>query len=134
MFRPKHHVSAKVALYSHDLGSVLVMYYPKRGTNGLPGGHVESKENPDDTIRRELIEELTLTVDTMKRTDFFLHKGNTGRVILAYTAIAPSEVSITPTDPKFEYAKWVTKNEFEAITMAPGYTRFVLENWPNTQA
>jgi 8-oxo-dGTP pyrophosphatase MutT (NUDIX family) len=128
--RPKNVVSTKLALYSHDLSSVLIMHYPVRGLNGLPGGHVEAKENPDEAIRRELMEELTLTVSTLKRADFFLRQGNAGPIILAYTAIAPEDVSIVPTRPSFEYGKWVSKDELPGIVMSPEYTRFVLQNWP----
>jgi len=132
--RPKNRVSTKLALYSNDLTSVLLMHYPVRGINGLPGGHVEVKENPDDTIKRELFEELTLTVDTMKRADFFITTGKKGRIILAYTAIAPVEVSIKATRPHFEFGKWATKDEVTEIEMSAEYKRFVLENWPKQEA
>ena len=106
------------------------MHYPVRGHYGLPGGHVEPKENPNDTIKRELIEELTLTVDNIKRTDFFLREGDYGPIILAFTGIAPIDVDIKPTHPKFEYGVWVTKAEVANIDMSPEYRRFTLENWP----
>jgi len=128
--RPKHIVSTKLALYSHDLASVLVMHYPVRGHYGLPGGHVEPREDPNETIRRELLEELTLSVDTLKRTDFFLREGSHGPIILAFTAIAPASVSITPTNEKFEYGVWIEKSNISEIDMSPEYKRFVLENWP----
>ena len=129
--RPKHVVSTKLALYSHDNTSVLLMHYPVKGYYGLPGGHVEPQEDPNDTIRRELLEELTLTVDTLKRTDFFLRGGDHGPIILAFTAIAPIDVSIVPTDPKFEYGVWIAKADIATIDMSKEYIRFVLENWPN---
>ena len=132
--RPKNPVSTKLALYSHDFASVLLMHYPVRGINGLPGGHVEVKENPDDTIKRELLEELTLSVDTMKRADFFLTSGKQSRIILAYTAIAPADVYIKPTRPRFEFGKWTTKEEVADIALSPEYKQFVLENWPKQQA
>ena len=128
--RPKHTVSTKLSLYSHDLSSVLVMHYPVRGHYGLPGGHVEPRENPNDTIRRELLEELTLSVDVLKRTDFFLREGDHGSIILAFTAIAPANVSVKPTNPNFEYGVWVEKNDITEIDMSEEYKRFVLENWP----
>ena len=135
MPRPKNVVSTKIALYSDDLRSVLVMYYPGRNIRGLPGGHVEPKENPDEAVRRELFEELTLTAGEMKRADFFLRHGTHGAIILAYTAIVPRDITIVPTDPKFEYAEWKTKAEIEQSTLsATEYTRFVLENWPKTKA
>ncbi len=129
--RPSNIVSTKLALYSNDLQSVLVMHYPARATHGLPGGHVESKEHPDDAIRRELMEELTLSVDGLKRTDFFLRGVDRGPIILAYTAIAPADVSIVPTDPDFEYAQWISKDELAHTSMSPEYVRFVLQNWPS---
>lgn len=128
---PKLEVSTKLALYSHDLSSVLIMRYPIRGRNGLPGGHVEQKENPDETLKRELIEELSLIVNDAKRADFFLREGSKGPIILAYTAIASKDVEIVPTNPRFEYADWVKKEEIKNIVMPPEYQRFLLENWPN---
>jgi 8-oxo-dGTP pyrophosphatase MutT (NUDIX family) len=128
--RPKHVVSTKLALYSHDLASVLLMHYPVRGHYGLPGGHVEPREDPNETIRRELLEELTLSVDTLKRTDFFLREGSHGPIILAFTAVASPSVSIKPTNARFEYGVWREKNDIPEVDMSPEYKRFVLENWP----
>jgi len=129
--RPNHIVSTKLALYNHDLTSVLAMHYPVRGHYGLPGGHVEPKENPNETIKRELLEELTLSVDNIKRADFFLRGGDQGSIILAFTSVAPVDVNIIPTDPAFEYGVWVTKETIADIDMSLEYKRFVLENWPN---
>lgn len=134
MLRPKHIVSTKLALYSHDLESVLAMHYPVRGHYGLPGGHVEPKENPNETIKRELLEELTLTVDNIKRTDFFMRGGNKNSIILAFSAVAPADVEIVPANPEFEYGVWLTKAEIADVDMSQEYKRFVLENWPNQQA
>ncbi len=130
--RPKNIVSTKLALYSHDLKSVLIMRYPIRGLSGLPGGHVEPKENPDIAINRELLEELTMTVENLNRKDFFLREGDNGPIILAYTAIAPADIVMIPTHPKFEYAEWVPKDELKNVVMSAEYTRFVLQNWPNS--
>lgn len=129
--RPKHVVSTKLALYSHDLTSVLVMHYPVRGHYGLPGGHVEPKEDPGLTIRRELMEELTLTIDILKPVDFFLRGGDHGPIILAFMAVAPIDVAIEPTNPKFEYSLWMSKEQIADIDMSQQYKRFVLANWPN---
>lgn len=128
--RPKNVVSTKIALYSHDLSSVLVMRYPIRGLNGIPGGHVEPKENPDEAIKRELMEELTLSIDNLKRADFFLREGDHGPIILAYTAIAPANINIIPTHPKFEYAEWIAKETVDSVVMSAEYKRFIRENWP----
>ena len=134
MIRPKNVVSTKIALYSDDLTSVLVMYYPVRNIRGLPGGHVEPKENPDEAVRRELFEELTLTVGDIKRADFFLRHGTHGAIILGYTAIVPRDIEIIATDPGFEYAEWKTKAQIETSIVTAEYTRFILENWPKVEA
>lgn len=126
MFHDKHYVSAKLALFSSDLQSVLVMRYPQRNISGLPGGHVDRNETPDEAIARELMEELSVTVENMKRVDFFY----SNRIILAYTAIAPRGIIITPTDPSYEFAEWVTRDELETTNMATEYIRFILQNWP----
>jgi 8-oxo-dGTP pyrophosphatase MutT (NUDIX family) len=132
--RPKNVVSTKLALYSRNFSTVLVMHYPVRNIYGLPGGHVEPQENPDDAIRRELMEELTLTVDTLRRADFFLREGDRGPIILAYTSIASEAIAVHPTRPEFEYGKWVTKDEVDHLQMSAEYKRFVLQNWPNAQS
>ena len=131
MLRPKNIVSTKIALYSHDASSVLIMRYPIRNISGLPGGHVEQNENPDETIRRELLEELSLELNSMKRADFFLRESTHGPIILAFTARAGVDIFIKPTNPTFEYAEWVVKADITTIEMSPEYKRFVLENWPN---
>lgn len=123
----RHRVSTKIAIYSNDLSLVLVMRYPKRGTTGLPGGHIDKNEKPDDAIKRELKEELSLSLNDMKRVDFFYER----RVVLAYIATAPADIVITPTNPKFEYGEWVTKDALENTDMPSDYIRFTLENWPN---
>jgi len=106
------------------------MHYPVRDHYGLPGGHVEPKENPNETIKRELYEELTLKLDTVKRADFFLRGGDHGPIILAFTSIAPVDVHIEPTNPKFEYGIWIAKDDVANINMSQEYIRFTLENWP----
>ncbi len=124
-----HRVSTKIAIYSEDLLSVLIMHYPVRKINGLPGGHIDKGETPDEAVKRELMEELAISLDTIKRVDFFFDR----RIILAYTAIAPADVVITPSDPKFEYGEWVTKDQLKDMDISPEYKRFMLENWPNRQ-
>ena len=106
------------------------MYYPGRGIHGLPGGHVEVNEDPDDTIKRELLEELTLVVDTMKHANFFLHPGKHSRIILGYTAIASIDVSIIPTRPGFEHGTWIKREDLDSITISDVYRNFIVENWP----
>ena len=64
IWMPRHYVGA-VGVVFDDVGHILLVehvfrpYYPW----GLPGGWVERGENPADTVRRELKEELGMTVE-----------------------------------------------------------------------
>lgn len=127
----RHKVSTKIAIYNHDGQSVLVMHYPRRGVNGLPGGHVERGEQPDFALRRELKEELNMEIGDIRRADFFLREGATGSVILAYTATAPEGLVIQPSKPRDETAEWMHRDQIAGIPrISSEYKRFVLENWP----
>lgn len=135
MHHDRHEVSAKAALYSEDGQFVLVMRYPRRGRTGLPGGHVEKGESPEDALRREMVEELELTVGHLERKDFFLSGEFQPRIILAFTGTLPLNATMTPTDPTFEYGEWVSMEDFKKTEIiSPNYTRFVLENWPLVKA
>ena len=129
----KHEVSIKIAIYSHDYEKVLVMVYPDReGIHGLPGGHLEDNELPDQALVRELSEELGISLGTFEKKGFFLRSGSEGSVILAYTATAPSDIALNPPDPDFEHAVWMTADEVEAIEhLSIEYKKLVAENWPN---
>ncbi|MFZ1250189.1 MAG: NUDIX domain-containing protein [Candidatus Microsaccharimonas sp.] len=133
MYDPQY-VSVKIALYSQDNGSVLVMCYPKRDPGqlsyGLPGGHIDGYEKPDDALRRELQEELSLIVEEPERRDFF-RKYNNGDLVLAYTAKATDQMVITPTNPHKEYAIWVSRLEVETLPgLGKVYKEFILRKWP----
>lgn len=122
-------VSTKAAIYSADLKTVLIMRYPRR--SGLPGGHLEVGETPDQAIVREIMEELGVEIDNLKRTDFFLRNDKPGRsVILGYVGVADSQIELKPTHPKFEYGEWVARDEVSATDMNEGYKQLILENWP----
>lgn len=121
-------VSTKIAIYSHDFTQVMIMKYPDR--YGLPGGHLEKGETPDQAIARELEEELGVTISPMKRTDFFLRGIDGKTVILGYTAIAPKGFIAQPSRPQKEHDIWVGREEVSAIDMSEGYKQLILENWP----
>jgi 8-oxo-dGTP pyrophosphatase MutT (NUDIX family) len=125
----KHHVSVKLAMYSNDLGRVLLMYYPRRDIYGLPGGHIDKQEAPDFAMARELREELGIDAPELRRADFF----RTSRIILGYTAIVPNDFETYPTNPKKEHAEWRTKAEISQMeNLSDGYQEFILQHWPVT--
>ncbi len=120
-----HLVSVKVAVFSNDKSRVLVMRYP--GGYGLPGGHLELDETPDEALEREFQEELGVSLPPAKRTDFFM----VGRLVLGFTATAPLDFAMNPPDPNKEHGVWVSRTEFDKIDdIADAYRRLVIENWP----
>ena len=108
------------------------MHFPKPNEHddifGLPGGHVDAGEHPDETIVRELEEELAIMVPALTRSDFFLHRD--GKIVLAYKGRVSKNVIMTPSRPEFEYGVWKSKSEFETLDINPSYKTFVLDNWP----
>lgn len=112
--RPTHRVSTKVIFVSPD-GDKVLMTRLHDGRYGLPGGHVEHGELPDDTIVREISEELGLKpehVPSLKRHDFW-RDGARGRVLLFYTATLGTEVELTPQPDEVADALWVSRAELE---------------------
>lgn len=133
MFRPRHRVSAKAAIYSADASKILIMSYAGGKTHGLAGGHVERNESPDTTIVREIEEELgvTLPEGLFKRRDFFKARPTDDRIIVAYAAHLPGDIAIRPIRPQHENGVWLTKAELTALTtISDSYKQFALAQWP----
>lgn len=80
-------VSCKCAIFSPSGNKVLLADYGREGY-GLPGGHVDENETPDNAMRRELNEEIGADVENLKHADFFLHPN--GKIILGYTVQYPA--------------------------------------------
>lgn len=129
-----HLVSVKIAIYARDTDAVLVMAYGNNPLQpkayGLPGGHIDGDEEPDEALERELEEELALTLDKYEHRDFF--RKNTARdIVLAYRAIVSSDVAINPPHPEVEHGVWMTRSEIETIKgISPVYKTFIINNWP----
>lgn len=128
--RHLHRVSAKAAIFTPDRRYVLVMHMVPGTTPaiyGLPGGHVDEGELPDETIIREIREELGVEVSGLEHVDFFVH--NNGKIVLAYSGTLSHDTKFEPSNPAKEVGEWLTQSEFEAITIEPGYKKLVLEHW-----
>lgn len=138
MFRPRHEVSTKAALYNQaGTHVVLMQYVGRRNGNvfyGLPGGHVEYRETPDEALERELLEEIGLAVPGIVRRDFF-RAGDNVRIILAYTGILPDDTVIEVPNPIEGEGKWFTKEELLALEkLGDDYRQFILAYWPEETA
>lgn len=93
----------------------------------LPGGHVDAGEVPDNTIIREIQEELGITISGLRHIDFFVHSN--GKIVLAYIGTLTSDTEFAPTIPEKEVGIWMSRSEFETISIEPMYKKLVLEHW-----
>ena len=133
----RREVSVKVALYSSDGKRALLMYYPRDDGFGLPGGHIDAGETPDVALRRELREELGVTIDATP-ADFYVRDPQDGtvrdhKIILGYTATVDGNIELPDRacDGGEERPVWLTRTEVEATDkLAPGYRDFLLKRWP----
>jgi len=126
----EHSVSVKIALYSHDLDSVLLMKY-SRGIYGLPGGHLDANEMPDEALVRELMEELSVQLTSFEKASFFMRSGRGSSVILGYTGIATEAFVMDPTHPEKEVGVWATRQELESLEpISDEYKEFIFGHWP----
>jgi len=125
--RKEFRVSTKAAIFNPDKSKVIAIYINQDEGWGLPGGHIEQDENPDDALIREIREECSITPNKILRADFFIH--NDGKLILAYTGTSNNAELASGQDPVEGTPKWLTKNEFKEINIEPHYRQFVLANW-----
>lgn len=131
----QHPVSAKAAIYNEDATKVLIMTYPDSRGYGLPGGHLDAGETPDQAIRRELVEELGTSADfNLEPRDFFVRtsESTVPKLILGYTGcIDEATLMVFESHDKNEQAIWMTREQLEATPIAQGYRAFVLKYWPS---
>lgn len=91
---------------------------PLAGFYEFPGGKVEERENPEDSLVRELMEEMSIKVTVKDYVGKSIYDYGNGKVIelLGYTAeIIEGDIVLTDHD---EY-RWVTLEEVCNYNIAP---------------
>lgn len=124
----KFEVSSKAAIFNLKLNKILVINIVQRDCYGLPGGHLEKDESPDQAIYRELYEECGIHLNNLKHVDFFLHES--GKIILGYTGTIEDKIVKSQQFDLEGIPKWLSKSEFKKVSIDEGYRSFVLDNWP----
>lgn len=120
-------VVTKAAIFNQDRTKVLVIHMAKNKDYGLPGGHIEENESPDDAMRRELFEECGVELTDMEKIDFFTHSN--GKIVLAYTGALKSDVIVSQQDNLEGIPKWLNRKEFEDVVIESNYRKLVLDSW-----
>jgi 8-oxo-dGTP diphosphatase len=99
----------------------------------LPGGHVEFGEYADETLQREILEELSVEVTSFKHLGFVdniyddkIEGLKRHEVNLLYTAELAS-LEIKPTEDHITF-DWVPLTDFEKTNFLPaGVKKFIVE-------
>lgn len=95
----------------------------------LPGGKLETSEDPEDCCRREILEETALTVRTGALIDAWLYRvAPEGEVlILTYGCELVGEADITISHEHKE-GRYFAFGDLPGVTMPAGYKRSI-ERW-----
>ncbi len=127
--RDTHRVTCKCALFSPDHKQVLVVDYGKEGY-GLPGGHIDAGESPDQAMARELFEELGLNNQTLNHADFMMHQN--GKIILGYIGTLDTSTQLRPQIEEMQQAIWVDVDDVRSGKVpVPSYYRLICEYQPS---
>ncbi|MGB4967129.1 MAG: NUDIX hydrolase [Candidatus Saccharimonadales bacterium] len=123
-----HKVTCKVALFNPAYTKVLLVEYGENDF-GIPGGHLEEGEKPDNAVRRELKEELGIRQQLqLERKDFWVHPD--GKVILGYVGMVDEDIGIHTGDRhEIRAPHWVSISDIASGKITAGtYDDFILRN------
>ena len=113
-------------MFNPERSKVLLAEYQKDNF-GLPGGHLEENETPDEAVRRELREELGVSTKALTRVDFWFHES--GKLILGYVGELGEAVELRPDPNELRAARWTSVDDIRQGTITAGtYDKFILEN------
>ena len=117
-------VTCKCAIFTPDGSKVLLADYGKEGY-GLPGGHVDEGESPDDAMKRELSEELGLSDLRCRRADFFIHPN--GKIVLGFVATLDESSRLTIQPEEIDGVVWKKIEDIRiGSVLVPSYKDFIL--------
>ncbi len=83
----------------------------------FPGGKIEKDETPEESLRREIIEELSCTVEVEKKIEEVTHEYEA--VIVNLLTYKCRIIDGTPIAEEHAELRWVPKNELSKLIWAP---------------
>lgn len=110
-------------------GSAILICQRKQGSRyelkwEFPGGKIEAGETVLTCLKRELMEELSIKVDRIDRTDTYINRYDDGGTF-EVTYCFVSEFSGTPENRAFEEIRWVPLEELRTMDILSGNRPFV---------
>ena len=126
-------MTTKAAIYSLDGDAVLLTDIKQSDGErsfGLPGGHMDHGEQPDQTMVRELREELGVEVQDLARADFFMHPN--GKVVLGYIGRLSMDAPLVSQEPDREEGVWVARADLATVALNEAYRSHVDRHWPSS--
>lgn len=112
MERPRYRVSTKIALVN-PAGNKVLMTRLHDGRFGLPGGHVEGEETPEEAISRELFEELGLSYQGDLHKYDFWRDPNGDRILLGFIGSLDEATPLTLQEEEVTGVYWASLEDFD---------------------
>lgn len=120
-----YRVTAKAILLNEEMTKVLVAHYSS-GSLGLPGGHIDADETPDQAVRRELEEEIGVSGLALRHFDFDRH--HDGRIVLFFAGVIDEDTPLVTDPNELVSADWIELDKISSGEVSTGfYAKFILE-------
>jgi len=129
---PNKHLVSYFVLFDERQHKILLVDHKKSGLWLPAGGHVDPNEHPTDTAKRELKEELSVSLDLLFESPIFvtvtetvgLTAGHTD-VSLWYVFKADSNQKLDFDKREFKDIKWFGLNSLPTDRVEPHLNRFI---------
>jgi len=119
-------ITTKAIIYRND--SVLLVQ-DNKGKWEMPGGKIDFNEKPEDTLRRELHEELGFKDITVKNivhawTFSVVHEEGEYQFIVLVYEVVSNDTDVNKSDEHVRY-EWIPINKVDALDMREGYKQSI---------
>ncbi len=128
---PRFPVSVKAVIYNPEKDAILLIEKTKSGKTayGLPGGLKELGESIEDTLRREVMEELGVNVEPLHLIHAvnYRHPSGAENVGLYYLArLRGGKIRLgSEPDQQFKRVVWLTEQNIEEKIQEEKYKQFL---------